>query len=139
MNENPITGFFTWQVLGTQAGATAATLIIIRILDQATPDKWKKVPLIVIAYLVGAFILVGADVALPPLPDVASISLCFVNAFGVAVAAIGGDVLIRRDSGATTPPWRPMAPPRSQIMQAPQSEQPQPPRTMWDESEQQGD
>jgi len=116
MNENPVTGFFTWQVLGTQAGATAATLIIVRILDQVTPETWRRFPIILPAYVVALFLLIGADIALPPAPDVSSILLCFVNAFGVSVTAIGGDTLIRKNGyhSHEQPQSAPLQPQRSQ-------------------------
>lgn len=94
--ENPITGFFNWDILGSYAGATAATLIILRILEQMD-EHWgflTMVPTIVEAYIIGTTLLVLADVFLPPPPTAASLILCVVNGFGVSIAAVGGNTVL---------------------------------------------
>lgn len=92
--ENPVTGFFNWDILGSYAGATAATLIILRIIEQVEWSWLKSIPTIVESYIIGTVLLVLADVFLPPAPTAASIILCIVNGFGVAIAAVGGNTVL---------------------------------------------
>ena len=92
--ENPITGFFTWESLGSYTGAIAATVLILRILASTEMQWLQRIPVILQAYIIGVLILVGSDVALPPTPTEASITLCFVNAAGIAVAALGTNAVL---------------------------------------------
>lgn len=92
--ENPVTGFFNWDILGSYAGAVAATLVILRIIEQTEWQWVKNFPTVVESYLIGTTLLVLADVFLPPPPTASSIILCVVNGFGVAIAAIGGNTVL---------------------------------------------
>lgn len=93
MNDNPVTGDFTWAVLGTYTGAVAATMLISHALRQMSP-WFDRIPAILLAYVIAAVLLVGADVFLPPVPTASSLLLCFVNAFGVAVTASGANLIL---------------------------------------------
>lgn len=92
--ENPVTGFFSWESLGSYTGSIAATVIIMRVLGSSGLPFLTRIPLIMQAYIIGLLILIGSDVALPPTPTESSITLCFVNAFGIAIAALGTNAVL---------------------------------------------
>jgi hypothetical protein len=92
--ENPVTGFFSWESLGSYTGSIAATVLILRVLSSAGIPGLTRIPIIMQAYLISLLILIGSDFALPPAPTESSITLCFVNAFGVAVAALGTNAVL---------------------------------------------
>jgi hypothetical protein len=91
--ENPITGSFSWDLVGDFTGCVAVTMLIMRALAQAGFGWLDRIPSIVEAYVIGALLLVCSDVFLPPPPTVSSIALCLVNGFGVAVTAVGGSAV----------------------------------------------
>ena len=93
MPENPITGSFSWAILGDFGGAVAAAMLIMRAIAQTEFAFLSKVPTIVEAYVIGTTLLLSADVFLPPPPTPSSLALCLVNGFGVAVAAVGGSAV----------------------------------------------
>ncbi len=92
--ENPVTGFFTWESLGSYTGAIAATVLILRVLASTEMQWLTRIPIILQAYIVGLLILVGSDFAIPPPPTEASVTLCIINAAGVAIAALGTNAVL---------------------------------------------
>lgn len=80
--------FFTWQYLGTYAGATVAVMIFV----QFTKDLpgIKALPTRLWAYIMAAVLLVLSTLftVSPITPSV--ILLCLINAVIVAMAACGG-------------------------------------------------
>lgn len=78
---------YDWAMLGTIAGATAATLLIVQFI-KAPVDKIGHIPTRALVYIIAFLILLGAQaftvgLTLPALP------LIVVNAFVVALAAMG--------------------------------------------------
>lgn len=92
--ENPLTGFFSWNALGSYTGATTATMLIVRMIATADIPWIRKLPMVIEAYFIAAAILVCADIALPPPPTFASFTLCLINAAGVAITVIGGNAVL---------------------------------------------
>ena len=78
---------YTWGTLGTIAGATAATLLIVQYL-KAPLDRWLKIPTRLLVYIIALLILLGAQTALGPVTWIA-VPLIALNAFVVAFAAVG--------------------------------------------------
>lgn len=92
--ENPLTGFFTWNAIGSYTGATTATLVMVRVAAVSGVDWFKKIPMVAQAYLIAVGLLIAADFALPPPPTATSITLCLVNAAGVAITVLGGNAVL---------------------------------------------
>ena len=80
--------FFTWEYLGTYAGATIAVMLFV----QFTKDLpgIKAIPTRLWAYIMAAVLLVLSTVftVRPITPSI--ILLCLINAVIVAMAACGG-------------------------------------------------
>ena len=80
--------YYSWQTLGTTAGATAAVLLIVQYI-KAPLDKVWKVPTRLIVFIISALIVVGAQAFGAGAISLADIPLLAVNAFVVAMAAMG--------------------------------------------------
>jgi hypothetical protein len=93
VTNNPLTGDFTWNIVGDFGGCVACTMLIMRALAHAEIRWIDRMPSIVEAYVIGTLLLLAADIFLPPLPTASSIALCVVNGFGVALTAIGGSAV----------------------------------------------
>lgn len=80
--------FFTWEQLGSYAGATIAVMIIV----QFTKDLpfISKIPTRLWAYLLSVVILILATLFTVTEVTPSIILLCFINGVVVALAAIGG-------------------------------------------------
>lgn len=87
--------FFTWEALGTYAGATVAVMVIVQFTKEL--PGIVKIPTRAWAYIVSALLLVLSAVfsAQPITP--AMVILCFVNAVIVAMAACGGYDTLHRE------------------------------------------
>lgn len=95
--EQSIQEFFTWNVLGTMAGAAAATIIFTQLLKGIA--IFDKLPTRIFSYLVALVVLIGAHVFTSQV-TVAGIMLCVINAAVVALAAQGGFEMI--NTGVST-------------------------------------
>lgn len=95
--EQTIQEFFTWNVLGTMAGATAATMVFTQLLKGIA--IFDKLPTRIFSYLVALVVLVAANVFMGQV-TVGGIALCAINAAVVALAAQGGFEMI--SSGVST-------------------------------------
>jgi len=80
--------FFTWDQLGSYAGATMAVLIITQFTKEL--PGIKVIPTRLWAYIVSAVILVLATIFTVDNITPSVILLCLINAVIVAMAAIGG-------------------------------------------------
>lgn len=78
--------FVTWQTLGTYAGAVMMVTIITQFLKQ-TP--LRNINTNLLAYIVSALILVGAEAFTGAELTVQGVILCLLNAVIVALAAGG--------------------------------------------------
>lgn len=78
---------YDWATLGTIAGATAATLLIVQFI-KAPLDKVGHIPTRALVYIIAFLILLGAQAFTSGL-TLAAVPLIFVNAFVVALAAMG--------------------------------------------------
>lgn len=77
--------FLTWAILGTFAGATGITVLIVQFIK---PLSWlQKIDTRIIAYLTALVILVAATLVTGG--TVTDIILAILNAFIVAAAAMG--------------------------------------------------
>ena len=77
----------SWESLGTMAGATAATLMIVQLI-KAPLDRIWKIPTRLAAYLVALMLLLAARGFTVGL-DAEGIALSAVNAVMVALSAYG--------------------------------------------------
>jgi hypothetical protein len=94
-------GFTSWAGIATYPGATAATLLITRVLHQVIPHRLDQVPEVSVAYLISLGLLLLATVAIDGLKaGVFDYILCLINAVGVSVTVVGGNTLF----GLTGPP-----------------------------------
>lgn len=84
--ETPVAPY-TWELLATTAGATAATLLIVQFLKLPLDKIWK-IPTRVFVLGIAFALMAGAQAIIRGLtwPDV---PLVLVNAFVVALAAMG--------------------------------------------------
>ena len=80
--------FFTWEALGTYAGATVAVMIVVQFTKEL--PGIVRIPTRAWAYLVSALLLVLSALFSGQPITPAMIILCFVNAVIVAMAACGG-------------------------------------------------
>lgn len=87
--------FFTWEALGTYAGATVAVMVIVQFTKEL--PGIVKIPTRAWAYLVSALLLVLSAVFTQPITP-SLIILCFVNAVIVAMAACGGYDTLHREA-----------------------------------------
>lgn len=80
--------FFTWEQLGSYAGATVAVMVIVQFTKEL--PGIVKIPTRLWAYILAAVVLILSTVftVKPITPSV--ILLCLINAVVVALAAIGG-------------------------------------------------
>ncbi len=104
------TELYTWATLGTFAGASAATLLVVQYL-KVPLDKLAHIPTRLLVLLVAFLILVaahtfGGGFAWQDLP------LMLVNAFLVALTAMGAyeNTFAHRDTRKKEPPDEPDAP-----------------------------
>ena len=79
---------YTWQILGTTAGAAAAVLLIVQYV-KAPLDRVWKVPTRAVVFLLSAVITVGAQLFGVGALVWADAPVLIVNAFVVAMAAMG--------------------------------------------------
>ena len=79
---------YTWQILGTTAGATAAVLLIVQFV-KAPLDKVWKIPTRLLVYILSALIVIGARFFGAGEVNWDTALLLVVNAFVVAMAAMG--------------------------------------------------
>lgn len=79
---------FTWAYLATIAGATAATLLIVQFLKLPVDKVWKF-PTRILAYAIALILMIAATYFIGELTW-ESAALAAVNAFVVALAAMGG-------------------------------------------------
>lgn len=87
--------FYTWEALGTYAGATVAVMIIVQFTKEL--PGINRIPTRAWAYLVSVVLLVLATVFTVQPITAAVILLCFVNAVIVAMAACGGYDTLHRE------------------------------------------
>ena len=80
--------FYSWEALGTYAGATVAVMIIVQFTKEL--PGIVKIPTRAWAYIISALLLVLSTVFTVQPITPAVIILCFVNAVIVAMAAVGG-------------------------------------------------
>lgn len=83
----PIGTAYDWAQLGTVAGATAATLLIVQFIKLPLGKLWK-IPTRAIVYAIALLIMIGARAFTEGLV-LADIPLLIINAFVVALAAMG--------------------------------------------------
>jgi len=79
---------YTWQILGTTAGATAAVTLIVQYVKAPLYDLWK-IPARVIVYALSALVMACSYVFGGGPFTADSALLLLVNAFVVAMAAMG--------------------------------------------------
>ena len=89
--EQVLQQFFTWQVLSTMTGATAATMLLTQILKGIS--FIDKLPTRLLSYIVALVILITATVFSVPV-TVSAIVLCLINSAVVALAAQGGYTML---------------------------------------------
>lgn len=89
--------FVTWEALGSYAGAVMMVTLITQLLKGTPLGRWNSQ---LVAYLMAAALLVGAEAANGRPLTVQSTVLCLLNAVMVALAA--GGVY----DAATTTPFR---------------------------------
>lgn len=77
---------FTWEILGTYAGVTAATVIVVQGLKDFTRRFLRTRALV---YLVAWLLMLAVDIFTPPPVDASSLALDLINAFGVGLTALG--------------------------------------------------
>ena len=87
------TGFWSWQGIATFPGATAACLLITRVLHQIVPHRLVDVPEVAVSYTVALALLLLATLALAKKPDAFDYLLCLINAVAVSVTVAGGNIL----------------------------------------------
>lgn len=78
---------YTWELLATTAGATAATLLIVQYLKDLI-DRWTHVPTRLVVLIVAGSIITCAQAFTLGLTW-SDAPLVVINAFVVAFAAIG--------------------------------------------------
>jgi len=77
---------YTWETLGTTAGCSAAVLLVTQYVKEYMPD-WLPTRLLVL--ILSALFLVGAWLFGAGARELADVPLLLVNAFVVALAAMG--------------------------------------------------
>ena len=102
-------GFWSWQGLATFPGATAACLLVTRLLHQIVPERLEAVPEVAVSYTVALALLWLATLAMAKRLDPFDYLLDLINAVAVSVTVAGGNVLF----GITT------ADPRREQVRAP--------------------
>lgn len=79
--------YLTWEFLGTFAGATAATTLIVQFLKLRVDKVWK-IPTRYIVYVISAIILFSVQIFAGTLTT-ENIALTLLNAVVVSMAAMG--------------------------------------------------
>ena len=79
---------YTWQILGTTAGATAAVLMIVQFVKAPLNKVWR-IPTRLLVYILSALITTGARIFGVGAITWDEVLLLLVNAFVVAMAAMG--------------------------------------------------
>lgn len=87
--------FVTWEALGSYAGAVMMVTLITQLLKGTPLGRWNSQ---LVAYLMAAALLVGAETANGRPLTVQSTVLCLLNAVMVTLAAGGA-----YDAATTTP------------------------------------
>lgn len=80
--------FFTWDQLGSYAGATIAVILFVEFTKDL--PGIKAIPTRIWAYIIAAVLLVLSTVFTADVITPATILLCLINAVIVAMAAVGG-------------------------------------------------
>lgn len=80
--------FFTWDQLGSYAGATIAVILFVEFTKDL--PGIKAIPTRIWAYIIAAVLLVLSTVFTADTITPAVILLCLINAVIVAMAAVGG-------------------------------------------------
>jgi len=91
--------FFTWAMLGTYAGALAATGLITQLLKDA--HIFEKIPKRIFAWMIAFPVLLAANYITGTL-TIESAILCAINAVVVGLAANGGYDLLATFKKSTT-------------------------------------
>ena len=86
--------FFSWEMLGSFAGAAAATGIV----TQAVKGIFQKIPTQLVSYVIAVVILGVATTATGGTPDWTGWALVPLNAVVVSLASNGGFEAIKRMS-----------------------------------------
>lgn len=79
--------FFTWESIGTLAGAVAAVLLIVQYIKAPLDEVWK-IPTRALVYVISLGILIVADVMLGVI-NYERVCLAVINAFIVSTSAMG--------------------------------------------------
>lgn len=79
---------FTWELLATMAGATAATTLVVQFLKLPFDKVWK-IPTRIVVYVIAAAIMLGVMIATAVQFTFANVALTLLNAVVVALAAMG--------------------------------------------------
>lgn len=93
---------FSWEYLATISGATAATLLVVQFLKVPLDRVWK-IPTRVFVYVV-SFVLLAAGVGFTTGLNAGALPLIIVNAFVVALAAMGSYELTFAKATQEKPP-----------------------------------
>ena len=88
-----MTEFFTWELLGTYAGAVLGVTLI----TQFTKD-WIKIPTQLFSYIVSVIVLVSSSIVGSGV-NFANIVLCLVNGVVVSLASNGAYSAVTRAVG----------------------------------------
>lgn len=96
---NSAAGFFSWAGILTAPGATAACLLITRLLHQCFPAQLETVPEVAVAYSVATLLLLLATMALSRSISVWDYIIIPLNSAIVATTVVGGNILF----GITSP------------------------------------
>ena len=79
--------FFSWESIGTMAGAVAAVLIIVQYI-KAPLDKVWKIPTRVVVYVIAFMLLLTGDIVSGAI-SWERVGLVILNAFMVSTSAMG--------------------------------------------------
>lgn len=79
---------FTWELLATMAGATAATTLIVQFLKLPFDKVWK-IPTRIVVYVIAAIIMFAVLIATAVPFSFNNVALTLINAVVVALAAMG--------------------------------------------------
>lgn len=90
---NSAAGFFSYQGIASFPGATAACLLITRLMHQCFAHRFATVPEIAVAYAVAVILLVLATIALSPKFSIWDYIIIPINAVAVATTTCGGNIL----------------------------------------------
>lgn len=89
-----IENFFTWEVLATIAGATAATALLVELVKPLI-DKLIHIPTQILSYLIALVILLASYFFTNQLTLSSGVLLC-INAVIVSLASNGGFDFVKR-------------------------------------------